>query len=260
MKNIFDEKLNELIEKYRANTKLYEAFKYSLTVGGKRLRPLLCLSVAKSVGEKYQDVMDLAIAIEFIHNYSLVHDDLPGMDNDKYRREKLTTHAKFGEYVGILVGDALLTEAFNIIASSKLNNKDRIIKYLCNSIGMNGMIYGQYLDMFNEGKDIDENTLKLIHKNKTGALIKASIICPLLHFDKYSEKYEKISELLGYIYQLQDDILDSDNINDKSNYVNVIGLDKTKKYLNKYITEIKEFVPKNTEFEKLILKIIERKK
>lgn len=260
MNEAFEKRLNDVIEKYSNNTKLYEAFKYSLTVGGKRLRPLLCLSVANSISEDYTKVLDLAVAIEFIHNYSLVHDDLPGMDNDKYRRSNLTTHAKFGEYVGILTGDALLTEAFSIIAKSNLNNKDKIIEFLCDSIGMRGMIYGQYLDMLYENKKVDEKTLKLIHKNKTGALIRASIICPLLHFNKYDEKYEEISCLLGYIYQLQDDIFDSIDKEDNSNYVNVIGLEKTKAYLNEYVDKIKKLLPKETSFERLVLKIIERKK
>lgn len=256
----FDKRLNKIIERYENNTPLYEALKYSLTSGGKRLRPNLCLAVASSIGKDYNEVIDLAVAIEFVHNYSLVHDDLPGMDNDKYRRGKLTTHAKYGDYVGILVGDALLTEAFNILAKSKLNNLNKIIEYLCECIGFNGMIYGQYLDMFYENKDISIETLKTIHKNKTGALISACIICPLLHFDKELSVYSRIAELLGYIYQLQDDIFDSSNKNDKSNYVNILGIEKTKEYLNKYIDEIKRIMPQNTEFSILINKIIERKK
>lgn len=260
MKKYFNLKLDEEIEKYKKDDDLYEAFRYSLKSGGKQLRPLLTLATASSIGKNYKDVIDLAIAIEFIHNYSLVHDDLPGMDNDTYRRGKLTTHAKYGDYVGILVGDALLTEAFSkISASQTLNNKDKIITYLCQCIGMNGMIYGQYLDMLYENKKINENILKLIHLNKTGALIRASIICPLLSYGIKDEKYLKIANLLGYIYQLQDDIFDSFNIDDKSNYVNIIGYEETKKRLEEYILKLKDILPKNTELETLILKIIERK-
>ena len=261
MLEYFEKELEKSLLYYQKDDDLFKAFKYSLESGGKRIRPILVLLVAKSLGKDYRGIVDLAIAIEYIHNYSLVHDDLPGMDNDSYRRGKLTTHKKFGHFVGILTGDALLTEAFSVVArSKKLENKDGIIICLTECIGMKGMIYGQYLDMLYENKKIDINTLKLIHKNKTGALIRACFNCVLINYGIQDEKYLHIADLLGLIYQLQDDVFDSDNKEDKSNFVNILGYEKTIEILNKYIDELKSILPKGTELEEFILKILGRQK
>lgn len=176
-------------------------------------------------------VIDIAIAIEFIHNYSLVHDDLPIMDNDEFRRNKLTTHAKYGADIAILAGDGLLTEAFSIIARSKyLKNKDKIISKLCEYAGLKGMIYGQALDINSNEKDID--TIKLIHENKTQKLILASIDLVLVELEIEDSKYIQIAKLLGSYYQINDDIKDIDKINDNSNIAKLIGLEQSKTILS----------------------------
>lgn len=261
MKEYFEKKLNEALSYYNTQDNLYKAIEYSINSGGKRIRPLLVLYFSEVLNIKKDEIVDIAIAIEFIHNYSLVHDDLPGMDNDKYRRGKLTTHAKFGEYIGILVGDALLTEAFSIIArSEKLKNKDKLIECLSKNAGLRGMVQGQYLDMQNLNKKLDEKTINTIHEYKTGALIKACFEMVMIHKGLENEKYLKIATLLGLIYQLQDDIFDSKNETDNSNYVNILGEMKAKEKLEKYIKELKELLPINTNLTQFIMKIIERQK
>ena len=259
MIEFFEKKLIEKIESFSNKGLLYEAIKYSLNSGGKRIRPMLVMNVAESIVQNYENVVDIAIAIEFIHTYSLVHDDLPGMDNDRYRRGKLTTHAKFSEYIAILVGDALLTEAFSIISKSKLNKKVEIIEILSKNAGMDGMVYGQYLDMENENKNVDLELLKTIHKNKTGALIRACFETVLTEYNSFDEKYLKVADMLGELYQLQDDIFDSNNKNDKSNYVNIFNLEEAKKRLNFLKTEIYSLL-KEDSLKEYISKIIEREK
>ncbi len=260
MKEYFEKELNKVLEKYQNNNILYEAFNYSLTVGGKRIRPILCLILAKSLGKDYTKVLDIALALEFIHNYSLVHDDLPCMDNDMYRRGKLTTHSKYGEYIGVLVGDALLTEAFSIISESKtLKNKSKTISIISRNIGINGMILGQVLDMQFENEKIDVDTLELIHKLKTANLISACFECVLTEFDIKDDRYIKVANKLGMIYQIQDDLMDLDNKYDKSNYVNILGLEKTKIVLENNILEIRNLLKDNEELLKYIEKIFIRK-
>ncbi len=260
MKEYFEKELSKVLEKYKNNNILYEAFNYSLTVGGKRVRPMLCLILAKSLGKDYTKVLDIALALEFIHNYSLVHDDLPCMDNDMYRRGKLTTHSKYGEYMGVLVGDALLTEAFSIISmSNELENKSKIIEIISKNIGVNGMILGQVLDMQFENKNIDIKTLELIHKLKTANLISACFECVLAEFNIEDDRYIKAANKLGMIYQIQDDLMDLDNKDDKSNYVNILGLEKTKQVLEKNIIEIRNLLKHNKEFLEYVEKIFIRK-
>ncbi|WP_067140034.1 polyprenyl synthetase family protein [Oceanivirga salmonicida] len=260
MNEYFEKELNNLLKKYEANNVLYEAFKYSLTVGGKRVRPMLILLMAKSLGKDYTKVIDIALAIELVHNYSLVHDDLPCMDNDMYRRGKLTTHAKYGEYIGVLVGDGLLTEAFNVISSSKtLENKSKIIEILSRNIGINGMILGQVLDMKNANKDIDIKTLELIHQTKTANLISACFETVLAEFNVENDKYITVANELGMVYQIQDDLMDFSNKDDKSNYVNIIGIEKTKEVLNEKILKIRNLLKDDKELLSYIEKIFIRK-
>ncbi|VWL84789.1 polyprenyl synthetase family protein [Oceanivirga miroungae] len=257
MLSYFESELQKYIKSYDKN-KFSEAIDYILSNGGKRIRPQLILNLAKSLNKNYKEVIDLAIAIELIHTYSLIHDDLPCMDNDDYRRGKLTLHKKYNEYTALLVGCALLTDAFNVIAKSKtLKNKDKIISFISEKIGAKGMIMGQFLDMEYENKEIDEKTLKIIHKKKTAELIKASLIATLINFDIYNEKYEKIAENLGLIYQIQDDIFDYDTF-DNSNYARIIGLDKAKKEILDLKEEIYYLLSDNKEFLEYIDKIINR--
>ncbi len=259
MEKYFDESLKKEIEKYKDNV-MYESISYTLLSGGKRIRPMLVLKLAENLGKDYKQVIDIALAIEFVHNYSLVHDDLPCMDNDLYRRGELTTHAKFGEYMGVLVGDALLTDAFNIISSStKLKNKSKIIEILTEKIGSKGMILGQVLDMHYSNKDIDEDLIKFIHEKKTTNLIEACFMCVLSEFEINDIKYKKIATNLGAIYQMQDDIFDFENEFDKTNHAKIIGIEKTKKELELKEKEMKKLLENDDILREYINKILNRK-
>lgn len=258
MLSYFESEFIKTLSKYEDN-KFTNAINYILKNPGKRIRPILILNLAKSLNKDYKSVIDLAIAIEFIHNYSLIHDDMPCMDNDDYRRGQLTLHKKYNEYTALLVGCALLTDAFNILANSKtLNNKDKIISLISEKIGTNGMIMGQFLDMENENKEIDKKTLKIIHKKKTSELIEAALLSTLINFDIYDKRYEKVAENLGSIYQIQDDIFDYNNVNDKSNYARMIGLENAKSEILILKKEIEHLLVDNKEFLEYILQIINR--
>ena len=160
---------------------IHRAIRYSLFAGGKRLRPILALASAEAVGGREEEALPAAAALEMIHTYSLIHDDLPAMDNDDLRRGKPTSHVVFGEAVAILAGDALLTHAFHVLATAPSNNgppdasegarRLRAIALLAEAAGMNGMIGGQVIDLESEGKRVDERTLDRIHQKKTGALM-----------------------------------------------------------------------------------------
>lgn len=257
MLNFFEEQLNLRLEKYDFSL-LKESMKYSLQSGGKRIRPLLCMSLADSLGFAYEKVVDIALSIEFIHSYSLVHDDLPCMDNDMYRRGKLTTHAKYGEYMGVLAGDGLLTIAYeNISSSENLEKKVILIKKLSKYVY--DMIYGQTLDMYYENKEMSFEILNKIHINKTGALICAcfDLVLEELNIDEVtSSKYMKIAEILGKMYQIKDDLKDMENKKDKSNYANLVGYDNAINELNRYMLFIEENIEKNSLYN-LIKKIFE---
>lgn len=196
---------------------IYKAAKYSLFAGGKRLRPILTMLSAKACGMTYSDVMPAACAMEMIHTYSLIHDDLPAMDDDDFRRGKLTSHKKFGEAIAILAGDALLTRAFECIMICSKNRKikpENIIKAareIANGAGMKGMIGGQVLDITSEGKNISAKTLKFLHKCKTGALIRASVLAGAILSgadDKKTALFREYGEKIGLAFQIVDDILD----------------------------------------------------
>lgn len=274
MKEYIEDNLQKALSYYNNGSELYQAMCYSVLNGGKRIRPILCLHIADIFGVSYDKVIDIAIAIEFIHSYSLVHDDLPGMDNDMYRRGKLTTHAKYGAAIGILTGDSLLTEAFSIIARSNLKHKVKIIEKLTHYAGFNGMIQGQELDIKYENHNIDLDTLNIIHKNKTGSLIKACFDLVLTELDVEAEKKLKfinMVENLGLAYQIQDDIIDitssfsesgkenSDTKNNKSTYVSILGLDKSKEILNDLFEKIKSVSKDYADLDKFIDSIIKRK-
>lgn len=234
-----NERLDELLKLVK-NGAVKTAMQYSLLAPGKRLRPILFLTVLKSYQIHYHDYIDIACAIEMIHTYSLIHDDLPGMDNDDLRRGRLTCHKKFDEATAILAGDALLNLAMNTILNIDMDNllKIKILKRLFEASGVNGMIYGQQQDLFYEGQKISLDELKDIHYHKTGELIAVSmqlaslIACP----NDYSF-WTKIGFDLGLAFQIQDDILDvvgdscklgknigSDLDNEKSTYVSLLGV------------------------------------
>jgi geranylgeranyl diphosphate synthase type II len=211
--------INDNIKNYLDNYSespliLRRAMKYTLTGEGKRFRPVLCLLTAKSLGKDYRIVIPTACAIEFIHTYSLIHDDLPSIDNDDFRRGKPSCHRKFGEDIAILTGDALLTEAFNIILKYQIADeklKTKVLREISDASGACGMVAGQVADVYYTGKKIDKNKLEYIHRNKTGKLIMASVRCGaiLCGADKsYLKKFTEYSENIGLAFQIIDDILD----------------------------------------------------
>ena len=209
---IFENELNIAVESINAPDILKESMKYAILDGGKRVRPVLALSTADMLDIELSTVLPFAVAIECIHSYSLVHDDLPSMDNDDYRRGKLSTHKKFGEAQGILAGDALLNFAFEYVLnkSNFTINDGKALGLLAKFSGCSGMVGGQVLDLSNENNDdVSEKVLYQIYENKTAKLIMApiliaSILCDNKHFDSLRE----YGLNLGYLFQISDDILD----------------------------------------------------
>ncbi len=195
---------------------LHRAMRYSVRAGGKRLRPILVIAGAEAVGGRAEQVMETACALELIHTYSLIHDDLPAMDNDDYRRGMLTNHKVFGEALAILAGDALLTLAFKLIALNGARTGDaRIIAALVTDIadaaGTDGMVGGQVVDIESEGKAVTAETLDYIHTHKTAALIRASLSAGAMIAGGGPEQLAAVRECgdaLGLAFQIVDDILD----------------------------------------------------
>ena len=278
-KKIVEDSLIELLTNYRNKypEKLAEAMEYAVMNGGKRIRPILmymiCDLFEKNNFKNYDKIKEIAAALEFIHCYSLVHDDLPAMDNDDYRRGKLTVHKKYNEAIGVLVGDVLLTEAFGIIANSKSlgdKNKVEIISKLSEYAGFFGMVGGQFVDMESENKKVEIDTLKYIHAHKTGKLLTAAIELPMIALDIESEKREKMveySKLLGIAFQIKDDILDiegnfeeigkksNDVQNEKITYPSIFGLEKSKKLLQEYLEKAKKIIEDEFEGNQLFLEL-----
>ena len=228
---------------------IMQAMNYSLSAGGKRLRPILTLESCKAVGGNEEDAIPFAMAIEMIHTYSLIHDDLPALDNDDLRRGKPTNHKVFGEAMATLAGDSLLNYAYEIMLSSSLN-KENSKKYLkaiyeiAKHAGIYGMIGGQVVDVESENKIIDKDKLDFIHLNKTAAMIVGCMRAGAIIGDASEEELEKItkySENIGLSFQIVDDILDivgdeeklgkpigSDIENHKSTYPSLLGLEKSR--------------------------------
>ena len=231
---------------------VFQAMNYSVLAGGKRIRPILMLETYKLFGGSTKAIESFVAAIELIHTYSLVHDDLPAMDNDELRRGKLTTHAKYGEAMGILAGDGLLNYAFEVALSSldETEGADnraviRALKVLAQKAGVYGMIGGQVVDVESEKQyGISKNRLDFIYQLKTGALIEASMMIGAILGGATEEEEKKIEEVaskIGLAFQIQDDILDvigetetigktvgSDEKNQKVTYVIFEGLEKAK--------------------------------
>lgn len=258
MNNRYIEKIeNRLSELFDIDksSQLLNAMEYSVTAGGKRFRPALCLMANSLLSGDNTECLDIACAIELIHTYSLIHDDLPAMDNDSLRRGKPTSHVIFGEAGAILAGDALLTMAFEIMLSNakkypqNLDNHVSAIEYIANASGKNGMVLGQWDDLCNvDNAYIKEETLRWIYSNKTGALITASLLSGLQLCCPNEEQINAVKAFgddLGLIFQLTDDILDvvgkqenigktpgKDAIQNKTTFVSIYGMEKTKEYIN----------------------------
>ncbi len=276
---IFEKELEKELNELSYPEVIVEGMKYSVLSGGKRLRPLLLLATLDSLSKKNRksnyDLLEKgiksAIALELIHSYSLVHDDLPALDNDEYRRGKITTHKKFGEAEAILIGDALLTHAFYILSEKNLSflNSEKIVKIISKTssyIGVNGMIGGQMIDIDSEQKKISLKTLEYIHKNKTGKLIKLpiEIACIIAEADEEKTKIlNRYIDLIGLAFQIKDDILDvegdfknlgktvgSDLKLNKSTYPSLLGMEKSKEILKNSILEAKDIIKNNFGEEK----------
>lgn len=240
--------LGYYVKKYKESPDiLKEAIKYSVENSGKRFRPILCLLTAKSLGKDYRAVLPTACAIEFIHTYSLIHDDLPSIDNDDLRRGKPTCHKKFGEDIAVLAGDALFAEAFNIIIKYQIaddRTKIKILEEIADASGASGMAAGQIVDVYFTGKKISKKKLEYMHRNKTGKIITASVRCAAILcgvIDDYLKKFTEYSENLGLAFQITDDILDvtsykriagktigKDAIQKKNTFPNIWGISKSK--------------------------------
>ena len=230
---------------------VHEAMKYSLSIGGKRIRPVLVLEFCRVCGGEIKKALPVACAIEMIHTYSLIHDDLPCMDNDDMRRGMPACHVKYGEEYALLAGDALLTGAFGIVAESDFAKENpaaavKIIGLMSKLSGVNGMIGGQVVDLKNEEKAAPIEVLETMDRLKTGALIKCAAIMGCICADADSEKIKAAEEYagkIGHAFQIVDDILDvigdenelgkpvgSDKESCKSTYVSLLGLNKAREY------------------------------
>ncbi|WP_432202049.1 polyprenyl synthetase family protein [Staphylococcus warneri] len=254
--NEINDALKKSIPESTLNTNLEESMLYSLNAGGKRIRPVLLLLTLDMLNEDYRQGMQSALALEMIHTYSLIHDDLPAMDNDDYRRGKLTNHKVYGEWKAILAGDALLTKAFELVSyDSALSDtkKVKVIQRLGFASGHLGMVGGQTLDMQSEDKAIDISTLESIHRTKTGALLTFAIMSAvdIADTDEHtSAMLNEFSDHLGLMFQIKDDLLDiygdeqklgkkvgSDLENDKSTYVSLLNKGGAEDKLNYHRNE-----------------------
>lgn len=271
IKAYFKEKadlINKELEKFLPEGEkpeiLSRAMRYSVFAGGKRLRPILMMASCEAFGGKAEEVYPFACAMEMIHTYSLIHDDLPAMDNDDLRRGIPTNHKVFGEDIAILAGDGLLSLAFEIMSEAVLKNNDlRFIKALnavSRAAGTRGMVAGQVVDVTSEGKEIDGETLKYIHLNKTSAMIRGALEAGAYIAGASDEEVKmlaKAGEKIGLAFQIKDDILDiestaavlgkdtnSDIKNDKKTYVSMFGLEFSKEKVREYSKEAMEIVDK----------------
>lgn len=265
--------LNEYMPKVEGYQKtIFDSMNYSLKAGGKRLRPILTLEACKLVGGNEKDAYPFAVAIEMIHTYSLIHDDLPALDNDDLRRGRKTNHKVYGEAMAILAGDGLLNYAYEIMLRESLSKGEperylKAINEIAKASGIYGMIGGQVVDIESEGKSIDMEKLDFIHMNKTAAIIIGCMRAGAIIGGASEEELANVTKYaknIGLSFQIVDDILDivgdeaklgkkvgSDIDNEKSTYPSLIGLEKSKETANKLIAEAKmsiDYINKDSEF------------
>jgi geranylgeranyl diphosphate synthase, type II len=240
--------------------KIYEAMRYSLMAGGKRLRPVLCLATCELMGGTAEMAMPTACALEMIHTMSLIHDDLPAMDNDDYRRGKLTNHKVYGEDIAILAGDGLLSYAFEFIASHTHQVLPQqvlqVIARLGRAVGAAGLVGGQVVDLESEGQpDVGIETLNFIHRHKTGALLEASVVCGAVLANAAEADLQRLSRYaqnIGLAFQIIDDVLDitatqeelgktagKDLQSQKATYPSLWGIEESQRQANQLIAEAK---------------------
>jgi geranylgeranyl diphosphate synthase, type II len=238
------------------NKKIYESMYYSILVGGKRIRPILMMLTYQMYKDDLMEILPVACAMEMIHTYSLIHDDLPCMDDDDLRRGKPTNHKVFGEAIAVLAGDALLNEAMNVMfeyCMGKDNNAISACKCISNAAGADGMIGGQLVDILSEGKEISMEELYYMHDKKTGAIISASVLSGAYLAGAPVSDIEKLKEFgkkLGLAFQIKDDILDiigdektlgkgthKDQKCSKSNFISMFGIEKCEEMCEKLTDE-----------------------
>lgn len=282
-KGLLEKQFRVSLDQLEAPAILKEAMLYSLEAGGKRIRPLLLFATLHAFDKNPMIGLFPAAAIEMIHTYSLIHDDLPSMDNDDLRRGKPTNHKVFGDANAILAGDALLTYSFQLIAdapeqSVSLKAKLALIQLLAKSSGAEGMVGGQVADMIGEEKALTLQELEYIHVHKTGKLLTCSVIAGAILADVSEEQMgylEKFSYHLGLAFQIRDDLLDvdgdesligkpvgSDEGNHKTTYPSLLGIDGAKESLRNHITLAKQYLAKTgarTELLEDITEVVEKR-
>ncbi len=284
-KQIVDRHLDALLPKPEGPSGLVvEAMRYSLSAGGKRVRPILMMAACDAVGGNHGNIMPAACAMECVHTYSLIHDDLPAMDDDDLRRGKPTCHKVYGEAIAILAGDGLLTYAFELMTHPELLSAvensvvNNAISIFAKAAGVAGMVGGQTADILFEGKEIDADTLAYIHRHKTGALIKASVEMGAMLGGGSEEQVEGLARFgtaLGLAFQVVDDLLDvigdekklgkpvgSDERNQKATYPALFGLEETKKRAqdlkNQALDALEPFGPEADPLRAIAIYVVER--
>lgn len=284
--NEIKDEINEFLKNYfnnkgSYNKIIYDSASYSLNIGGKRIRPMLMLLTYNMYKKNWREILEFSSAIEMIHTYSLIHDDLPCMDDDDLRRGKPTNHKVYGENIAVLAGDALLNEAMNLMMKCAIRDGEKVLiasQKIAEASGADGMIGGQIVDIINEGKKISEEELKYMHMNKTGELIKVSIVAGAILGEAPKEdiiKLERFGKNLGLAFQIKDDILDvignteklgknvlSDEESNKTNFITMYGLDyciKECERLTRESIEILESLSVNTDDLKILTtKLLDR--
>lgn len=286
-KCIIDSELNKIIpDNEYMQKKIFEAMRYSIFAGGKRLRPILTLKTCELISGSYKEALEIALGIEMIHTYSLIHDDLPAMDNDDYRRGKLTNHKVFGEDIAILAGDGLLNFAYETMLKSIPFNTSSCYRYILaikeisKAAGVFGMIGGQTVDIQSKDDIIEEEKLIFIHNNKTSALIEASIVSGAIIAGASDEQIDNLrsyGHAIGLCFQIRDDILDkigdedtlgknigSDEINHKLTYLSLYGMEnsinETQRLNRKAIESLSIFENKDTMFLKELANYLTNRK
>jgi geranylgeranyl diphosphate synthase type II len=284
-KDFVDKALDKLVPPAKTfPLSINEAMRYSLFAGGKRVRPILAIAAAEALGAKTTGLFPLAGALELIHTYSLIHDDLPAMDNDDFRRGRPTCHKVYGEAIAILAGDGLLNMAFEVLSDPRrakavpANRLVAIIREISIASGVFGMVGGQVVDMESEGKDIEFPMLEYIHTHKTGALIRASVRVGALYARAGKRQFTALTrygELVGLAFQIADDILDitgtqeeigkdagSDLEKDKKTYPSFFGLEESRRraveVVDKALYSLKDFDRKADPLRELAKYIINR--
>ncbi len=241
---LVENRLSTLFTKDVPDETLAESMRYSLLAGGKRIRPVIVLEFAKAAGGDMESALDAACAAEMLHTYSLIHDDLPCMDDDDLRRGKPTNHVVYGECTAVLAGDALQAECFKILANSNLPAERvvKMVRFLSNAAGLMGICGGQALDIAGEGKSLNAEEVSKIHSLKTASLLVACAkmgVAAAGGSDEQLQAAEEYAENLGIAFQIRDDVLDvistteelgkpvgSDDENEKSTFVTIFGVDK----------------------------------